>query len=299
MSDTQGVSTGIQTFPARAAEVGALTVHRALPVRERRLVGPWCFFDHFGPIRFESGKPMDVAPHPHIGLQTVSWLFDGEVLHNDSAGGEALLKAGELNLMTAGAGIAHSEETPSTASGKLHGVQLWVALPEANRHMAPSFRHYTDIPVAELPGGRLAVIMGELAKTGSPAATLSPLVGAEARLERSGTMEFALEPAFEHALVLIEGDLAVNGTALEPQGLNYLDPGRTGVSLSSRAGARAMLVGGKPFGESIVMWWNFVGRSYEEMEEARRDWEEHRRFGDVRAYQGPRLPAPPLQVRLK
>src|SRR5882762_10044661 len=129
----------IEAFPSRKAEVGVLSVRRALPVRQRRTIGPWCFFDHFGPIRFTAGKPMDVAPHPHIGLQTVSWLFEGEVLHNDSLGSQGLLHAGELNLMTAGAGIAHAEETPSAPSGTLNGVQLWVALPDPHRHSAPSF----------------------------------------------------------------------------------------------------------------------------------------------------------------
>ena len=150
-------SLTFESFPARSAEVGALTVRRILPVHQRRMVGPWCFFDRFGPMSFASGKPMDVAPHPHIGLQTVSWLMSGEILHNDSTGGEGLLHPGELNLMTAGAGIAHSEETPPTQSGKLDGVQLWVALPETHRNMAPFFMHY-PLKMPERIGNSAAVL---------------------------------------------------------------------------------------------------------------------------------------------
>ncbi|HVA55909.1 MAG TPA: pirin family protein [Gammaproteobacteria bacterium] len=145
---------GIVSYPARSADLGGgLTVVRALPLRQQRLVGPWCFFDQFGPVSFSNNKIIDVAPHPHIGLQTVSWLFDGEVLHNDSLGCTGVARPGELNLMTAGRGIAHSEETPIRNSGILHGLQLWVALPNSERQRQASFDHYTDLPVLEL-GGR-------------------------------------------------------------------------------------------------------------------------------------------------
>ena len=289
----------LESFPARTAEVGALTVHRILPVRERRMVGPWCFFDRFGPMSFSAGKPMDVAPHPHIGLQTVSWLVSGEIIHNDSTGGEGLLHPGQLNLMTAGSGIAHSEETPPAPSGKLEGVQLWVALPEAHRHMAPFFMHYSDIPVAELSGGRVAVVMGEVANVRSPAKTFSPLVAAEVVIDKGAGLELPLDPAFEHCVVILEGDTAFGKQSLARDTLHYLGIGRDELSLSSREGARVMLLGGTPFGETILMWWNFVARTAQEIEEAREDWEQHRRFGDVSAYHGSRLPAPPLHLKLR
>jgi len=288
-----------ESFPARTTEVGALTVRRILPVRPRRMVGPWCFFDRFGPMSFASGKPMDVAPHPHIGLQTVSWLMSGEVMHNDSTGGEGLLHPGQLNLMTAGAGIAHSEETPPAQSGKLDGVQLWVALPEAHRKTAPFFVHYREIPVAELSGGRVAVIMGEVAHVQSPAATFSRLVASEVVINRGAALELPLDPAFEHAIVVLEGEAAFGEQSLASDTLHYLGIDRNQLSLSSREGARVMLLGGPPFGEAILMWWNFVARTTQEIEDAREDWEQRRSFGEVTAYHGSRLKAPPLHLPLK
>jgi quercetin 2,3-dioxygenase len=220
-------------------------------------------------------------------------------MHNDSAGGEGLLHPGGLNLMTAGAGIAHSEETPPAQSGKLDGIQLWVALPEAHRNTAPFFTHYSAIPVAELSGGHVAVIMGEVANVESPAKTFSPLVASEVRIKKSGRLELPLDPAFEHTIVILEGDAAFEKQSLPRDTLHYLGIGRDGLSLSSREGARVMLLGGPPFAETILMWWNFVARTAQEIEDAREDWEQHRRFGEVTAYRGFRLTAPPLHPRLK
>ncbi|HEU4521984.1 MAG TPA: pirin family protein, partial [Thermoanaerobaculia bacterium] len=142
-------------WPAKRTQLGALEIRRALPLREKRMVGPWCFLDRYGPLTFRAGKPMDVAPHPHTGLQTVSWLLDGEVLHRDSLGFESMIVPGELNLMTSGRGISHSEETPGHASGVLNGVQLWVALPDVVRLTDPAFNHYQGLPVTETRGGSI------------------------------------------------------------------------------------------------------------------------------------------------
>ena len=297
--EERSASLTLESFPARKAEVGALTVRRILPVRERRMIGPWCFFDRFGPMSFASGKPMDVAPHPHIGLQTVSWLLSGEVMHNDSTGGQGLLHPGELNLMTAGAGIAHAEQTPPAQSGKLDGVQLWVALHDAYRHSEPSFTHYSDIPVAELSGGHVTVIMGELANLRSPTKTLSPLVASQVVIYKGAELELPLDPAFEHAFVILDGDASFEKQPLPPDTLHYLGIDRDELSFSSREGARVLLLGGPPFGETLLMWWNFVARTAQEIEDAREDWAQHRRFGDVKAYRGLRLEAPPLRLRLK
>jgi redox-sensitive bicupin YhaK (pirin superfamily) len=263
------------------------------------MVGPWCFFDRFGPLTFSSGKPMDVAPHPHIGLQTVSWLISGEIIHNDSIGGEGLLHPGELNLMTAGAGIAHAEETPPNSSGKLDGAQLWVALPDAHRNTNPSFTHHSDIPLVDLAGGRMTVIMGSIGSTRSPAKTLSPLVAADLVIDRNSEIELPLDPDFEHALIVLDGDAAFERQTLPPDTLHYLGIGHHSVALSSTEGARVLLLGGPPFGEAIVMWWNFVARTHQEIEEARQDWVQRRRFGEVKAYRGQRLDAPPLRLPLK
>lgn len=288
----------ILSWPARNAELGGgLTVVRALPLRQHRLVGPWCFFDYYGPLSFSGRKAMDVAPHPHIGLQTVSWLFSGEVLHNDSLGFTGMARPGELNLMTAGRGIAHSEETPPQNSGKLHGLQLWVALPEAERRREPAFDHYKDLPVLEPGGGRVQIFMGELHDVRVRAREFSPLVGAELRMGANGKLRLPLNPAWEHALVIIEGELDLEGTRLTPGALHYLGTHRSGLELTSKAPAHAVLIGGAPFGEAVIIWWNFVARTAEEIGAARDDWEARRHFNEVKAYKGARLNAPSFNVR--
>jgi redox-sensitive bicupin YhaK (pirin superfamily) len=277
--------------------LGDLAIRRVLPVRERRVIGPWCFFDRFGPLTFTAGKPMDVAPHPHMGLQTVSWLLDGEIVHHDSLGYESLLRPGQLNLMTAGRGIAHAEETPARHSNLLNGVQLWVALPDASRHVEPSFQHLTWLPSIDQPGGRVTLIVGRMNGLSSEARTYSPLVGADVVINPGRELHVPLEPAFEHAVLCTSGDVALDGEPLMRETLYYLGLGREEVGFASGRGARLLLIGGTPFGERLVMWWNFVARSADEIDEARRDWIDHRRFAEVTAYRGPRLEAPPLVAR--
>lgn len=298
-SESQAVpKPEILSLPARSAELGGgLTVMRALPLRQHRLVGAWCFFDHFGPLAFDHRKVMDVAPHPHIGLQTVSWLFSGEVLHNDSLGFEGMARPGELNLMTAGRGIAHSEETPPQNSGQLHGLQLWVALPDAERRREPAFDHYKNLPVLEPGGGRAQVFMGELGGARSAARAYSPLVGADLKLGANGKLRLPLNPAWEHALVIIEGEVNLEGTRLAPGALHYLGTQRSGLELVSKNAAHAVLIGGAPFAEAVIIWWNFVARSADEIQLARDDWQAGRHFGEVKAYQGERLLAPSFIAR--
>jgi redox-sensitive bicupin YhaK (pirin superfamily) len=285
----------LEALPGRATELGELAIRRLLPRSRRRLVGPWCFCDVFGPLSFESGKPMDVAPHPHIGLQTVSWILEGQVLHNDSLGEQGLARRGVLNLMTSGRGIAHSEETPPGGEGRLHGVQLWVALPDAHRQTEPAFEQHASIPVLEREGGRITLLMGEMEGERSPARAFSALVGAELRLGPTARLAMALDVDFEHALVPLVGRVGLEGHRLLPGTLYYLGCGRRQLILKSDdEPATALLVGGAPLGEDVLMWWNFVARRPEEMVAAREDWESGRRFGEVRAYGGGRLPAPPL-----
>jgi hypothetical protein len=282
------------SYPNRELSLGHLAISRALPVKDRRLVGPWCFLDRFGPLTFAEGKPMDVAPHPHIGLQTVTWLLDGEVLHDDSLGSESILRPGGVNVMTSGAGIAHAEQTPRDNSGRLNGVQLWVALPDAHRHMPAAFAHVGDVPIAEQRGGRAHVFAGALADARSPAPHFSDLLGADLELHARGQFEAPLARGFEHAVLVLEGDCALEGERLEPRVLYYLGTQRTSAAFSSTDGGRVLLIGGPPFPETILMWWNFVARTPEEIAEARADWENRHRFGDVPAYNGPRLSAPSL-----
>lgn len=285
-------------LPGRLSDLGGLAIRRLLPRSQRRLVGPWCFLDAYGPLRFASGKPMDVAPHPHIGLQTVSWLLEGEVEHHDSLGLEGTARPGVLNLMTAGRGIAHSEETPAANGGRLRGVQLWVALPDASRHEQPAFESRRDLPALELDGGRATVIVGRLEDARSPARVYSPIVGADLAGTGRAPLGLSLDPDFEHAIVTLSGTPSLDGQALAQDTLYYLGCGRKQLVLGSDGGAfRALLIGGAPFAESVLMWWNFVARTAEEILAAREDWEAGRRFGDVAAYAGARLGAPPFLAR--
>jgi quercetin 2,3-dioxygenase len=289
----------LESYPSRQATLpGDLIVRRALPRSARRLVGPWCFLDHYGPVTFGAEKPMAIGPHPHIGLQTVTWLLEGEVLHKDSLGNEQLIRPGQLNLMTAGSGISHAEETPSRNSGRLHGVQLWVALPDARRRGAPSFDHYAELPVAALGRARAVVLMGELDGARSPANAHSRMVGADIIADDDGDVVVPLDPGFEHALWPIEGNVALGARPLESATLYYLGTGRDGVTLTASKGTRLLLLGGEPFGERIMMWWNFVARTPEEIAQARNDWEQGNQFGSV-AYAGDRIPAPPLSLRVQ
>jgi len=194
-------------------------VRRALPRAGRRLVGPWCFLDHYGPLAFGADKPMNIGPHPHIGLQTVTWLIHGEALHRDSLGHEQFIRPGQLNLMTAGFGVSHAEETPARNSGRLHRVQLWVALPEAQRHQRPSVDHYAELPVAVFSAARAVVLMGELNGVRSPAKAHSRMVGADIVAGADGVADVPLDPSFEHAVVLIDGEGALENLALEPSTL--------------------------------------------------------------------------------
>src|SRR5690349_16801274 len=171
--------SAFEKFPAHETSLGSLKVLRALPIRQKRLVGAWCFLDRFGPLSFGEDKPMDIAPHPHIGLQTVSWLLQGEVVHNDSLGNEALLRPGGVNVMTSGGGIAHAEETPRKNSGLLNGVQLWIALPDAYRNGQASFQHIDEVPIIEQAGGMVSIFAGSMPGGSSPAKHFSPVLGAD------------------------------------------------------------------------------------------------------------------------
>jgi redox-sensitive bicupin YhaK (pirin superfamily) len=280
-----------------------MTVRRTLPQRPRSLVGAWCFVDHYGPDDVASTGGMVVPPHPHTGLQTVSWLYAGEVEHRDSTGAHAIVRPGEVNLMTAGHGVSHSEvSTAGTTS--LHGVQLWVALPQAAQDIAPAFEHH--VPDVDVVGdATLRVFVGTYAGTTSAVTTYSPLVGAELRLGANGVTTLPLDPSFEHALLVDGGSLDVAGTEVAHGRLAYLGTGVTSVDLRVVVGddVRVLLLGGEPFGEEIVMWWNFVARTHDEIVEQREAWQARAaRFGVVEGYLGdpPWLPAPELpHLRLK
>jgi redox-sensitive bicupin YhaK (pirin superfamily) len=271
----------LEVIAGRAAQVGTLPVRRLLPTRGRRTIGAWCFIDQIGPASFDPGDGMAVPPHPHIGLQTVTWLFNGAALHRDSLGTEQLIRPGQLNLMTAGRGIAHAEEDPDGSGGAVHGVQLWLAQPSATRAGSSSFEHLIDLPVVDLGNGAATVLIGPFGGAHSPARRDTDHAGVELDLRR-GTTVLPLDPAYEHGLVVASGSLTGAGTRLAPGAVAYLAPGADELAVTADGPARALLVGGVPFAEEVAMWWNFVARTQDELAAAYRDWTAgSERFGTV------------------
>jgi redox-sensitive bicupin YhaK (pirin superfamily) len=270
----------LEITQAREATVGRFQVRRALPRRGRRTVGAWCFVDHMGPAAVTEAAGLDIGPHPHMGLQTVTWLVAGQALHRDSLGSEQVLKPGQLNIMTAGNAVAHSEEATGAYRGDLHGVQLWVAQPDATRHGGPAFEHHAQLPAVELGRVTATVFVGELAGAGSPARHDTPLVGGDLAVQPGGD-SVPLKESFEYALVVLEGALMVQGQRVVPGQLCYLGRDRDELTVDAAEPTRALLIGGEPFEEPLVMWWNFVARNREELAAARRDWEAGTRFGRV------------------
>jgi quercetin 2,3-dioxygenase len=296
----------VEVVTSREVPLGgprAMSVRRTLPQRQRSLVGAWCFADHYGPDDVAATGGMDVPPHPHTGLQTVSWLFAGEVEHRDSGGVHAMVRPGELNLMTAGRGVAHSEvSTPGTTT--LHGVQLWVALPDGARDAPRGFDHHVPATVP-VPGGSVRVFLGSLAGSSSPVRTFTPLLGAEVVVDPGSEMTLSVDPAFEHGVLVDTGEVLLDDVPLARAELGYVDVGAITLVLVNPGDspARVVLLGGEPFEEPLVMWWNFVGRSHEEIVAFREQWQARsERFGRVEGYGGfpKHLPAPPLPTtRLK
>ncbi|WEK61944.1 MAG: pirin family protein [Candidatus Microbacterium colombiense] len=280
--------------------VRGMKVLRALPHRNLPTIGAWCFLDRFGPAETR----MRVEPHPHIGLQTVTWPLTGEIRHRDSLGSDVDLRRGQLNLMTAGDGISHSEYSLGEGPVPLDALQFWVVLPESARHGAAGFERHTDLPAASLAAddgadAAATVVLGEFAGVRSPASVHTPIVGAEIVIPAGSRVRLPLRSDWEHALMLVEGDAVVSEHPLDRNDLLYLGDSRDEVEVSSTGGGLLFLLGGEPFEDDIVMWWNFAGRSHDEIAEAREEWEAaSARFGVVEGHDV-RIPAPPLPpVRL-
>lgn len=296
--------------------IRAMTVRRTLPARGRPFIGSWCFLDHYGPDDVAVTGGMDVAPHPHTGLATVSWLFRGEIEHRDSLGTRELVLPGELNLMTAGHGIAHSEVS-TKATTILHGVQLWLALPPNKRDMAARFEHYAPESIVDA-GTTWRVFLGELGgitggttnSDASPIATHTPTMGAEVTIAAGISTEVELDREFEYGVLVDQGRLLLDGRSdldgqitVDVGNLAVLPIGGNRLRLTAVDGpVRALLIGGAPMETGLVMWWNFIGESHEEIVESRRAWQEEiaadsprdGRFGKVLGYDGAPLPAPQL-----
>jgi quercetin 2,3-dioxygenase len=295
-----GVHPAVDVIEARKAAIGDGTeVRRLLPQRVLRTVGAWCFLDHYGPDDVSIGPGMQVPPHPHIGLQTASWLFEGLVLHRDSLGSRQLIRPGELNLMTAGRGIAHSEESAAGRSAVLHGLQLWIALPQQDRFTEPRFAHHADLPVVREGRTRVTVVVGEYRGERSPAEVFTPMAGFEVAVPGGDEFVLPLREDFEYGVVAADGPAVAADALIAPGLLAHLPAGRSEIRFSPAGGrrhARFFVLGGVPFGERLLMWWNFVARTGEEIARAREDWaaQGSGRFGKVLGYPGDPLTAPPL-----
>ncbi len=297
----------VQVLRPREVPLGgprAMTVRRTLPARERSFVGAWCFVDHYGPDDVAATGGMDVAPHPHCGLATVSWLFSGEVEHRDSLGTVATVRPGEVNLMTAGRGISHSEvSTPATTV--LHGAQLWVVLPTALADIDPRFENHVPPVLQVAQGVRAQVFVGSLWGSSSPVRVETALVGAEVVLEPSTSVAVPVPDGFEVGVLVDSGSVTLGGTLLESADLGVVVAGDEPVVTAGPEGARVLVLAGEPFGEEVVMWWNFVAASHGDVAVAREAWEAGAaggRFGVVEGYEGAtsRIPAPALPgVRLR
>jgi quercetin 2,3-dioxygenase len=297
-----------EPLEARDVLLGRTThVRRVLPNKVRRMIGAWCFLDHYGPDDIKATGGMWVPPHPHTGLQTVTWLFEGLGHHTDSVGSSQLIRPGQLNVMTAGHGICHAEVSPPDAPEKLHGVQLWVCLPDDVRDTTPpAFAHLPDLPSSSQDGATLKVFVGSMGGLTSDARAFTALVGAELTLEPGTSMTLPLDERFEYGVLAVSSDLVVDGSTTSRHQMTYLGCGRTSLEISAPPGGLAILLGGEPFEEEIVMWWNFIGRSHEDIVEQREAWNDGgfegrpARFGTVEGFPEPRLLAPALPtIRLK
>lgn len=275
-----------QRYSARVSVVGEDTpIRRTLPHRDRRMVGAWCFLDHAGPVQFGPGKGLHVGAHPHIGLQTFTWMIEGEVMHRDSLGHEQVVRPGQVNLMTAGRGIAHSEDSVQDG-GRLHAAQLWIALPESERHREPAFCNYPDLPVLRQDGFTATVLAGTALGQTAPTVVYSPMVGIDLSCTGAARTSLALDTAYEYCVLVLRGAARVAGEAIEQEELLYFAPGRDSLEIATDGEAQLLLLGGKPFGEDILLWWNFVARTQEDMAQALADWNaspnQGGRFGSVR-----------------
>lgn len=284
-----------RVLTARRSEVGGVTVRRALPQRSLRTVGPWCFVDHMGPEIVTPTQGLDVGPHPHIGLHTLTWLFEGAVTHTDSLGSEQLIRPGQVNLMTAGHGIVHAEQADRVRSETLHGIQLWLAQPDSTRDGASAFAHHDDLPRVEQGPALGTVFLGEFAGVEASVSIETAGVGVDLQ-HRAGTSRWPLRADFEYAVYCADGSALVDSTPVGEGEMVAWSPGATQMQITTSDSARLVILGGLPWNEPLFMWWNFVARSAAEVSlaiDAWSAWGEHERFGTFSSSL-PAIPAPPL-----
>lgn len=284
----------IERITPRSADLGeGLHVRRALPTRARRMIGAWCFLDHAGPVDFAPGGGMHVGAHPHTALQTFTWLIDGEVLHRDSLGNEQVIRPGQVNLMTAGHGIVHTEDSLPDAR-RLHAAQLWIALPPEHADCPPAFEHHPVLPRWAQDGCTLTLLAGRHGEQQSPARLHSPLIGLDICSSGDARLTLPLDPGFEYGILPLEGSLRIGDETFDSDAFACFAPGADSIHLELAAHTRLLVIGGVPFAQPVLMAWNFVGHSREAIAAAQRDWEAGKpRFGAVDGSTR-RLVAPPL-----
>jgi len=277
-ADAPATAALATVLEARAHDIGGLTVGRVLPSMARRMIGPFIFFDHMGPAALAAGGGLDVRPHPHIGLATVTYLFEGEIIHRDSLGSQQAIRPGDINWMTAGAGIVHSERTDPqqrARGARLHGVQLWIALPAQHEETAPQFHHHdaATLPTLERAGVEVRLLAGEAYGRRAPVKTFSPLFYADVSLLAGA--EFPVTDEYtERAAYIVQGDVTCGPERAGPGRMLVFAAGAA-AALRTTGGARLVLLGGEPVGERHI-YWNFVASSRERIERAKRDWREGR-----------------------
>lgn len=281
-----------------------LTVYRAVPQQQLRMVGPWCFIDHFGPVATKNYRQFDIAPHPHIGLQTITWLFSGELKHLDSLGYEQPLRSGQLNLMTAGNGISHAEIADENLQQPLHGLQLWCALPKQHEQVAPSFEHYRELPHFAIDEVMAELILGDYGRFHSPGTSFHPGIAMLLSTPKNAQATLTLNKEFEYALYVVSGNLYLpnsahagltKGHGAHEHELISLGANRSELTLAFGADTRVLLLGGEAFPEPVTMWWNYVSHDATRIRQADTDWKQgHSRFGQVRHYHGDRLMGPAI-----
>lgn len=291
-------SSDFQLIETRLAQLGEnMQIRRALPSRTQRMIGAWCFLDQAGPADV-STQGLNVQPHPHIGLQTFTWMIEGEILHTDSLGYSQIIRPNQINLMTAGHGISHAETSPQHRSATVYAAQLWIALPDEQFDIAPAFQHYPEVPCLEQHGYHMQVLVGEWLGICSPVPTYSPLVAVDFAADTACTTTQTLRPQFEYGILPLSGAVQINGKTLEIGNLLYLPTGHQQIEIQNDAAARFLLIGGEPFASERVIWWNFVGRNQQDIQQALHDWQHTDRFGQVAGFTQ-RLDAPALVGTLK
>lgn len=292
--------SALEIFSLHQSELSpGFQIGRALPQRQLRRIGAWAFLDHIGPVELRPGLGMKVHSHPHIGLQTFTWMVAGEIEHHDSLGYRQTIRPGEINLMTSGDGIAHTETSVGT-SGRMHAAQLWLALPAHKKDTAAAFEHHQQLPQIVGNGWQTTLLVGEWLGQQSPVAVHTPLIAVDVLAQVDCHSSFKLNPVFEYGILPMEGELHVNGELVPTGSLAYLGTGHSSMQLQAAAHSRALVIGGEPLEEELIVWWNFIARSQAEIEQARADWEaQSARYGELGQLGEAWLHAPEITATLK